>query len=345
MRVEYLKKDVPWQEQNFGGKRLGKTVCVQRYGGFGDMLQVSSILPGLKEQGYSVTLNVMPEGLDIVKHDPHIDAAFVQVTDQVPNHELGYYWDALSKCFNKFVMLSESVEGSLLALPDRRESAWHPAFRRMVMGTVDYLEATHAIADVPLPPRVKFYPSTGESKWARQYRAKLGGGNFVILWTLSGSSVHKTWPYLDMIIARLMLEYSHVKVVTCGDGLCQLLEQGWSKEKRVKIKSGKWDIGETLSFMEHCDLVIGPETGVLNAASMLDIPKFLMLSHSGPLNIGKNWRNATIFEPEKTPCYPCHILHKGFELCCRDEITGTALCAANIDPEKVWAALCKEIEK
>ena len=344
MRITYLGANARWQDQDFGGKRFGKSVCIQRYGGFGDMLQVSSILPGLKEQGYSVTLNVTPKNLELMRHDPHIDAAFLQTTGQVPNQELGFYWDALSECFDKFIMLSESVEGALLALPDRRESAWHPVYRRMIMGTVDYLEATHAIADVPLPPRVRFYPSNKEKEWARRYRAKLGGDSFVIVWALSGSSVHKAWPYLDVIIARLMTEYKHVKVVTCGDSLSQILEVGWDKEDRVITKSGKWSIRETLTFIEYCDLVIGPETGVLNAASMLGVPTFLMLSHSGPLNIGGNWVNTTVFEPERTPCYPCHILHKGFELCCRDDITGTALCAANIDMEKVWSALCREID-
>lgn len=345
MRVLALKQDTTWREQDFGGKRLGKTVCVQRYGGFGDMLQVSSILPGLKEQGYSVTLNVEPRGLDIVRHDPHIDAVFLQERGQVLNSELGYYWDALSKCFDKFIMLSESVEGALLALSDRRESAWHPEFRRMIMGTVDYLEATHAIADVPLPPRVRFYPSKTETKWAKQYRDKLGRGSFVILWALSGSSAHKTWPYLDMMVARLMLEYPHVKVVMCGDQISQMLESSWEKEKRVIRKSGKWSIRETLTFAEHCDLVIGPETGVLNAVAMLDVPKILMLSHSGPLNLGGNWINTHVLTPEHTPCYPCHILHKGFELCCRDEVTGTAMCAANTSPEVVWDILKKEIEE
>ncbi len=343
MRVYHLQEDMPWQAQSLGGRRLGKSVCVQRYGGFGDMLQVSSILPGLKEQGYFITVNTTEHGYDVIRNDPHIDAVFLQKTDQVPNHELGQYWDKLSECFDKFIMLSESVEGALIAMPERREAAWHPDFRRMIMGTVDYLEATHAIAEVPLPPMVKFYPSGGEIKQANQRRAKLGGDNFVIVWALSGSSVHKSWPYLDIILARLMVSYNNTRVVLVGDGLCQIVEQGWEREPRVWCKSGDWSIRETLAFAQRADLVIGPETGLLNGVSMEPMRKLLMLSHSGTANIGKNWKNTTTLEPKLTPCYPCHILHRGFDLCPRDEVTGTAMCAANTDLEEVWDVMVQEI--
>ncbi|MBW2632160.1 MAG: hypothetical protein JRC90_10485 [Deltaproteobacteria bacterium] len=344
MRVSRLDKEVSWEQQDYGGKRPGKSVCVQRYGGFGDMLQVSSILPGLKDQGFYVTVNTDTVGFDIIKNDPYVDEIFVQEHGQVENSKLGEYWERLSKCFDKFIMLSESVERTLLALPELRESTWHPDFRRMVMGTVDYLEATHAIAEVPLPPRVRFYPTDEERKWSNGFRKSLGKNTFVLMWALSGSSVHKTWPYLDIIIARLLSTFPNVKIVTCGDSLSKVLECGWEKESRVITKSGEWSIRKTLAFAERCDFVVGPETGILNAVSMLSIPKILMLSHSSPMNIGKNWINAFILTPEKTPCYPCHILHRGFDLCCRDDITGTAMCAANISVEKVWNILFEKIK-
>ena len=308
------------------------------------MLQMSSILPELKRQGYHITINTTFRGYDIIKHNPYIDEVIAQEDDQVPNSELGFYWDALSKCFSKFVMLSESVEGSLIALPERREAAWHPAMRRMIMGTVDYLEATHAIAEIPLPPKVRFFPSKKETGKAAKFRKKLGKDSFIIMWVLSGSSVHKTFPHLDAVLARLMLGYQHVKVVTVGDKICKMLEQGWEKEERVIKKSGEWGIRETLAFAEECNLVIGPETGVLNSVSMLDIPKILMLSHSGLGNIGKNWKNVTILTPKDTPCYPCHILHRGFDLCHQDKETGAALCAANIDIDEVCKHLFLKIE-
>lgn len=343
MRIFHLDKEKPWKDQDLGGRRLGRSVCVQRYGGFGDMLQMSSVLPGLKEQGYSVTINTTDDAFDIVRNDPHIDAVFLQELEQVPNQELGYYWTKLASNFDRFVMLSESVEGALIAMPGWKQFGWQQDFRRMIMGTVDYLEATHAIAEVPLPPKVMFYPTKNEEKAAQRYRAKLGIKSKVILWALAGSSPHKAWPYIDNAVARILIEYPEAKVVMCGDGLCQVLEHGWGREKRVIRKSGKWSIRETLAFAQQADLIIGPETGILNSVSMLDMPKILMLSHSSRTNIGSNWINAKILVPENVDCYPCHQLHQSFEYCHRDEDTGGALCAAGMPLEKVYGEIIRAL--
>ena len=54
-------------EEDFGGVRSEKTVCVVRYGGFGDMIQTASILPLLKKQGYRVCVNVTENGSNIIR--------------------------------------------------------------------------------------------------------------------------------------------------------------------------------------------------------------------------------------------------------------------------------------
>lgn len=338
MRVQRLDIRKPWRKQDLGGKRPEKSVCIVRYGAFGDLIQASSVFPYFKENGWHVTVNTTPAGFDIIKHDPHVDAVFLQETGQVRNKELSDYWDALGSNFERLVQFSESIEGALLAVPGRPEfdldpKEWH---RRV---NVDYYHRMHEIAGADLPPRPRFYPSKAEKKWAEQYRMKLGADNFVILWALSGSSVHKAYPYMDTVIARLMIEHPEIRVVFVGDGLCQLLEENWRKEKRVIRKSNRWSIRETFSFAQQADLVIGPETGVLNAVSYEDIPKIIFLSHSSPVNIGGNWPNTTVLMPYGASCYPCHKMHYDFSTCNRDEATGGALCAAKISPDRVYEAI------
>ena len=80
-----------------------KTACVVRYGGFGDQIMASTILPGLKEQGYHVSYMTTPTAKQIVEHDPHIDEFILQDKDQVPNQELPNYWAVWAKKFNKFI--------------------------------------------------------------------------------------------------------------------------------------------------------------------------------------------------------------------------------------------------
>jgi ADP-heptose:LPS heptosyltransferase len=340
-----LKKNPHWSEQDFGAHRGRRSVCVSRYGAIGDMMQTSSILPGLKRQGFRVTMNTTPKGHSILRHDPHIDDWFIQEDNFVPNEELGEYWFKMEQLFGRFILLAESVEASLLAIHNRREAGWHPAFRRMVMGTVDYLEATHAIAEVPLPPEVAFYPTLEEKAWAKRFIRRLGENVFTILWPLAGSALYKVWPHIDTIFARILITYPNARIITCGGESESFLQIGWEKEKRVVKCAGKMTIRATLALANEVDLVIGPETGVLNAVSMREsVPKILMLSHSSIQNIGGNWKNTVVLTPEDTPCYPCHILHVGFDSCTRDERTGAALCAANITPEAVWPHIQKFVE-
>jgi ADP-heptose:LPS heptosyltransferase len=329
LKVFKLNTDKAWDEQPIA-RREGKTVCVSRYGAFGDMIQMSSILPELKKQGYKVCVNTTPKGQEILRNDPNIDEFFVQEDNQVPNKELDRYWAYLAGKFEKFICLSESVEGALLAMPGRKEFRWAKEFRDMVMG-VNYLEGIHALSGVPFHPAPKFYRSAAEKKWSSKYRAKLGLNNFVIMWSIAGSSVHKIYPHMNTVMARMLHQYKDVKFILVGDHLSSVVEYHWTNEKRVIRKCGKWSIRESLSMAKECDLVIGPETGVMNAVSFEAMPKILLLSHSSRENIGKHWKQTAQIEPT-TDCYPCHQLHFGFDTCQRDEETGTAKCAASIDP-------------
>ncbi|HXC06675.1 MAG TPA: methyltransferase domain-containing protein, partial [Bacteroidia bacterium] len=263
---------------------------VVRYGAYGDLLQVSSIVKGLHEQGYHVTLHTSPPGSDVILHDPNIDQIILQDKDQVPNQELGQFWDYWSKKYDKWINLSEGCEGSLLALPGRTPSGWSPLARHKHLNH-NYMEIQHAMAGVPHNLRVKFHATQEEKDWARKTRKKMG--KFVIMWALAGSGVHKTWPHVDAVVANLMLSYPDVDVMFVGDHFCKLLEAGWEKEKRVHRMSGELSIRETMSMLDQVDMVIGPETGVLNAASCLTIPKVVFLSHSTVENLTRDWVNTT----------------------------------------------------
>ena len=316
-----------------------KTVCVCRFGGFGDMIQSASIFPKLKEEGYHITLMTTPRGEETLRHDPNIDAFMIQDTDQVPNNELTLYWDAQSKNFDRFINLSESVEGSLLALPGRTAHRWGKQARHLLMN-INYLEMVHAIAEVPEPYHAYFYPSEDEKKWAnRQYKKISSNEVPVIVWSLAGSSINKAWPHIDRVLARLMLETDAI-VVLVGDELCKLLEQGWEKEPRIHLRSGVWSIRESLTFTQECaDLVIGTETGLLNAVGLLDIPKIVTLSHSSEENLTKHWKKTTALAPKNVSCYPCHTIHYGFDHCHREEESHTALCQYDISAETMYDAI------
>lgn len=342
----YQKLDPPYclKTVDIEHKPSKKTAAVVRYGGFGDMLQTSSILPGLKRQGFHITMFTHTKAKDIVVNDPHIDDYFLVDKEQVPNEWLGDFWDYHRPRFDRFINLSESVEGSLLALEYRINYHWPKEARHKFMNH-NYVQMSHWIAGVPFTkPETRFYPDDEEVKWAEDLKAQLQADP-LIMWVVSGSSVHKVWPYMDNAIARILVTYPNAKVILAGDpDISAMGEIGWENEPRVICTCKDWEIRQSLTMAEYCDLVIGPETGVLNSVSMRDIQKIMFMSHSSPMNNGHDWKNTTLLTPEDCGCYPCHQLHYRFDTCSRDEETGTAECQAKIDLEPFWRALIRRLK-
>ena len=328
-----------------------KTVCVVRYGAFGDLMQASSVWAALKAEGYHVTVFSSLPGAGVITEDPNIDKLVLFDKDQVPNADLVNFWDWHRPKYTKFVNLSESVEGTLLAMKGRT-LMYHPPALRHSMLNRNYTEFQHAIAETPYVLRSKFYPTDAELAWANKTWLPLRPGP-VIMWSLAGSSVHKTWAGLDAVLASIMLAYPTATVVLVGGPEAVILEQGWENEPRVLCTSGKWSIRQTLTFMLKCNLVLGPETGVLNAAACEPMPKIVFLSHSTAENLTRDWTNTTALSSPNTHCPgrgtcgtvpACHQLHYGWEFCQRDEETSTAQCQKDISVERVWGAVQEALE-
>ena len=329
-----------------------KTACVVRYGAFGDMIQTSTIFAGLKKEGYHVTCFCSPPGSDVIMHDPNVDKFVFFEKDQVPNADLGPFWAwHREHNFDKFVNLSESVEGTFLALRGRVQYEWNPAARHFMMNG-NSLEFMHKIAGLPHSPQVKFYATDEEKAWARKQRKHIPYSNLII-WSLAGSAVHKTWAGLDNIMASIFVSFPDTAVMLVGGPECQILEAGWENEARVYRTCGKFSIRESLAMLEHADLVIGPETGVLNTACCMSMPKLVFLSHTTQENLTRDWVNVYPLASKSTECPgrgkneapACHMLHYGFQDCKRDEAAGVAQCQSDITVAEVWSAMETALNK
>lgn len=343
--LQVYQKGGPGYRESWKKPKAEKRALVIRYGGIGDIMQAGSTFPGLKRQGYSVTVATYEVGRELLKADPNVDDFVIQDRDQVPNDELGEYVDYLRTQYDKVVHLSESVEGSLVALPNRPSRTWPKGARRFLMDR-NYLEMTHAIAEVPEPYEMRFYPTQDEREWAAKMRTHISGKP-IILWALSGSSVNKAWPYVDQIVARLMTTFTDCRVIFVGGEADAWLEAGWDNEKRVIKRCGQWSIREAITFAQRqADLVIGPDTGILNAVGLEQVPKVLILGHSTKEQVSKHWINTTSIEPPPSvPCAPCLQLHYNFSDCHRGPNTGVALCQEAIPADIVWAAILGALNK
>ena len=335
-------------DRNPGGK---KRCLIVRFGAIGDQIIASSLLPLLKAEGFHVTYQCTPEAQQILRHNPHIDAWWIQAKDFVPNQQLGPYWESLAERFDRVVNLCESIEGTLLALPGRREAAWSLDIRRKMVGGINYLAYAHDLAGVPHVFRPQFHPTRAETIAADAVRATMDGP--VIVWAVDGSSHHKAYPHTHIVTAWLLERTTCHVVYTGGPGqseelqaalMTQLIRNG-SDIRRVHPMAGVWGIREALAFAQRADCVVGPETGLLNAVSFEAMPKVIYLSHSSHDNLTQHWRNTHVVLPDTAaaPCYPCHLMHYGWEHCVQDAETKAAACAASITPQTLFRTISKAV--
>lgn len=326
-----------------------KHCCIIRYGAFGDMIQTSSVFPELKRQGYYITVVTSQGGVDIIKNDPHVDEIILQEREVVRNWELGVYWEWLKKRYDKFINFSESVEATFLPHKDKMPFHWPWRVRHELLNK-NYVEMMHKIAQIPYELKAKFYPTEEEIAWAKAERAKMPEEK-IIVWTFAGSSVHKVFPYFDEYVARVMTQLPNVGVVTIGSPETHELEGGWQREPRVHRRAGVWHIRQTLTFTKlYADLVVGPETGVMNAVCREAMPKIIFLSHSTHENLTRDWRNTYVMHPDyeemDKACQNCclHRLHYGWDYCTRGPEFGAALCQEKLDRARLWTVTVRALE-
>ena len=309
-----------------------KRALVIRYGAIGDFIQSTPVFAKLKEEGYHVTVNCSESAKDVLKYNPNVDELATQIRDYVPNKgttsgPLMEYWKELAGQYDKFINLTGAAEESLL-VPDSRIMVLmnqlrekHPELneqnlfynsirlvRDQVKGQNYYDNHLKKAGYDETGRNGELFFSDQEEIMAQGFRDKYAG-RFIVMWVLSGSSYHKRYPFFQQIAQELVVRNPDILLVSVGDPECALLER--AESNRYLPRSGRWQLRTSLVMTKYVDLVIGPETGILNAAGCFDTPKITMLSHSSHENLCKYWKNDFCIAPsqEEVFCHPCHTLH------------------------------------
>jgi len=284
-------------------------VCVVRYGAFGDMIVVTPVLRELHKQGYNVTVNCASYSQSILDNNPYVDNRVVQESDAIPNHKLGEYWKEWEADYGRYINLSESIEGKLLAVEGRPEY-YSPKDYRVKRGNKNYYDFTLGLAGLGGlvdRPHGELFFSPDEQKFAqsflRQYK-----GRFIGMWGLNGSSFHKMYGLMEPVLTDWLASHPDAVFLTVGDYPAKLLE---FEHPQIVCLAGQWPIRKALALIPHINVVIGPETAVLNAAGCFDTPKITLLSHSTHEALCRHWTNDYCLapNPDVAPCYPCFQLH------------------------------------
>ena len=326
-------------------KPLPKKSClVIRFGAWGDHIICAGIFPLLKKQGYHITLNCQAPQHVINATNPYVDELVVQDRNQIKSKDLLEYWQAISTEYDKVVNLSASIEGQLLLDKDHANFYW-PQSARHKLFNKNYMEITHDLADVPYNFRgCVFHATADEKKQAKEIRQRFDAP--LICWAIAGSSVHKWYPHMsDVLVGLLEQTNSYImlmgdkEAITLQDATLEKVEKRYGSVERIAAQCGTLPMRASMSIAQVSDVVVGPETGLLNAVCMEKNHKVVMVSHSGPKQLTKHWKNTKELLPHNTSCFPCHRLHFNFDYCNKDNATKAAICSASIPPATVIKAI------
>lgn len=335
--IEILTSQDKWQVAARPRERVAraptegqKTAAVLRAGVYGDALMASSVIAGLKKQGYHVTVYTEAHGEEVLRHDPHIDRMVWLPREEVTLADIIGYFVGEAHLYDKAVNLVESVERNMLAVANDLQFYHSDEARREIFGG-NYLERQHVIAGVPHEPAMHFYP-TEDEKTAVGYWVKAHSPLVVI--AVSGSTLPKFWPHVGEFALRLADSGIHVALV--GDLRDVLVEH-----PLVHVIGTTWSMREAITLAQLADGVVGPETGLVNAVAYEKVAKVVLLSHSSIRNLTLDWKNTGSLTGN-APCYPCHRNHTaalGFKYCNQDKDTGAALCQAMVSVDDALDAL------
>ncbi len=326
--------------------------CVARYGGVGDNLIVSAVLPALKQKyGHVEVVTQTPQHV-VFENNPFIDKLAVHQPGDVPGEsaEAWKRWhDVRAKEYDLFVNLSHSVETLHAFLPAQTQASWPVEWRRK-FAKGSYVETAALICGVdPKDCAPGFFPTEEELVKAEETLSKIGRP--VIGWVLSGTRIDKIYPASTLAVARLIRELGVSVILFGAPG--RDFEMAVRIQDHVRRQNGSldglhaacdekpenqnWPIRRVLTQLQHCDLAIGPDTGPMWGVASCSVPKIMMVSHASVENITRGWTNTVTLhaDPERVPCWPCHRLHDTLDTCTPDETGKAAACISSISVEDI----------
>ena len=318
-----------------------KFALLIRYGAIGDMVYASPLPRLLKNDGYYVVVNTQRQGLSVLKDNPYIDEFWFQEKNVIPHQNLDAYWKALSEGFDNVINLTQSIEVTLLKTPQQGN---YNEDNIKEIHDVNYYDHTMKLAGYDQNGlKGEIYFTEQEEEYAKEFMEPYKG-KFTVLVVPVGSSISKAYPYWPFIFVPhlevngrypanygLYDEIPDLITITTGDDTSRLLEWNHPQNHRG---AGKLSIRETLLLTKYVDLVIGPDTGFLQAAGCFDTPKICLFGHTTRNNIAKYWTNDYSIE-SPAECAPCYNMIYSLKQCKTDEYWRTCKCMVDLKPEMV----------
>jgi len=286
-----------------------KRCLVIRHGAFGDSIMASAALPYIEDDGYEIDYYTEERGREIMKNNPRVKNFVMHDTDIPVGDDLIAAWDRAGEGYDKVVNFTGAVENELL-FAIKQDMYYRPLReRRAYVNGRNYYERHIEIAGYKVNGkgmRPEIYFSKSEKQKGVKFRVK-HKKHFVVVWALSGSSMHKVYRHFIECAREFLNRHEDVFLVTVGDYTTKLLTFEHPRVRNTMFF--EIPFRETMLLTKYADVVVGPETGAMVAASAFDTPKIWLCSHASPDQLTTKSGNEHFIQ---APCYcsPCHLLHK-----------------------------------
>jgi hypothetical protein len=283
-----------------------KVLLIRGGKGIGDLLFTTPIPRLLHEQGHTVDVAVHPENEAVYLHNPHVGALVpypTQESDYVP------WQDQVVNAYDLILPLGESLEKKYL---HRTDAFFGPVpsleERRAAAAGKNYINETVKLAGFEPEPDGYFlpelYPSKEEAEILNRYRDEIkASGKKIIFWNLAGSTKNKTivkgFKYIEAVLAQVPDSFHWI----VNGRHCVAANM----PNDPRVQQSAWDLRTSMLLTGLVDVVVGPESALVNAAGAYDTPKVILYSHSAPENLGAGYKNHYPVCPE-CDCHPCYLL-------------------------------------
>lgn len=325
-------------------------ILLVRDAAIGDTIMITPAIRSWSDRGYDVHVagKKIPTSA-VLAFNPHVAEAH-QLEAQP---HMGARAQKIKELIDKIkpdlhIDLAFSCEGAFLFHSSRREYDLPLSWRRLNARGRSYYK--HINVDLAGGDRTmpEMHAGTQEDAWWARFRG-LHLGYKIVQVQITGSSINKCYPWWPLVIRDLQRLHPKVMVITTGDpAFGRFIEAGAVEEgadpSRIWATCGdkRYTLRDSLITTKYADLVIGPETGIINASACWDTPKIPLLSHSSADNLTRGWRNCYPIE-SPARCSPCYRIVSAGDECHmvsdREDrrIAGATKCMAMITPEQVIA--------
>jgi len=307
-----------------------KKLCVIRYGAWGDAIMISPVFKYYHQDGWHITLNCTQKCYDVLNTNPYIDAFIIQSDGEIPIDKLNEHWNKLIKQFDKVINFTGSIENRLLISPGQKEYLWDKE-KLHEHCNINYYDHTMKLAGYSKKKGElgEIYFTQKEEQFVKKLKEKYEG--FLIVWCLTGSAIHKIYPWTENIINVIIERIPESYIILVGEPACKGLID---KNERIIDLCSNITIRESFILTKYVDLVISTETSVLVAAGCFDTPKVALLSHGSEENLTKYYKNCSVVR-ENVPCSPCHKLHYSRDTCPLVNEINHPICMGLLHPKKI----------